>query len=493
MRRMGRGRQEESDMTGDIVWLRDDYRLDDQPALAAVADRPALVVYIHDQSPQNGRPLGGAARWRLAQSLKSLERRLAERGGRLDVVEGDAEQAMRGLASAAGARRALWTRRYDGAGVALDRRLTAALKEQGVEVATFNGRLMREPRELAKADGAPAGTFSAFWRRHRGLGPLPEPLPAPARLAAAPWPAAAPPRTTIDALGLTPKAPDWSGELGLGETPGEEGAHKALDRFVAEALAGYPDGRDRPSLTATSRLSAALRFGELSPRRAAATVEAAAAADPRLAGAAEKYVSELGWRDFSYALLAAHPDLADRPLRPEFETFPFREDEASFRAWTRGRTGYPVVDAGMRQLWRTGYMHNRVRMIAASFLIKHLLIDWRRGEAWFWDTLCDADPANNPASWQWVAGSGADAAPYFRIFNPVLQSEKFDPDGAYVRRWVPELARLEARHVHAPWRAPADALALGGVVLGKTYPAPIVDHDAARARALAAFARIRRT
>ena len=286
---------------------------------------------------------------------------------------------------------------------------------------------MREPRELAKADGAPAGTFSAFWRRHRGLGPLPEPLPAPARLAAAPWPAAAPPRTTIDALGLTPKAPDWSGELGLGETPGEEGAHKALDRFVAEALAGYPDGRDRPSLTATSRLSAALRFGELSPRRAAATVEAAAAADPRLAGAAEKYVSELGWRDFSYALLAAHPDLADRPLRPEFETFPFREDEASFRAWTRGRTGYPVVDAGMRQLWRTGYMHNRVRMIAASFLIKHLLIDWRRGEAWFWDTLCDADPANNPASWQWVAGSGADAAPYFRIFNPGAAEREVRP------------------------------------------------------------------
>ena len=193
-----------------------------------------------------------------------------------------------------------------------------------------------------------------------------------------------------------------------------------------------------------------------------------------------------------FKLLAARPDLATRPLRPEFEDFPFRDDEPAFRAWARGRTGYPLVDAGMRQLWRTGYMHNRVRMIVASFLIKHLLIDWRRGEAWFWDTLIDADPANNPASWQWVAGSGADAAPYFRIFNPVLQGETFDPDGAYVRRWVPELQRLEARFVHAPWLAPADALARAGLTLGRTYPSPIVDHAAARARALAAFATIRR-
>ena len=194
---------------------------------------------------------------------------------------------------------------------------------------------------------------------------------------------------------------------------------------------------------------------------------------------------------FSYALLAAHPDLATRPLRPEFERFAFRDDEAGFSAWAQGRTGYPVVDAGMRQLWRTGYMQNRVRMIAASFLVKHLLIDWRRGEEWFWDTLCDADPASNPASWQWVTGSGVDAAPFFRIFNPVLQGERFDPDGAFVRRWVPELARLEAPHVHAPWRAPAAALARADVAIGKTYPNPIVDHDAARSRALAAFGALR--
>jgi len=479
-------------VTCDIVWLRDDFRLDDQPAIAAVAGRPALFVYIHDQRLQNGRPLGGAAKWRLERSLASLGRRLGERGARLDVVEGEADRILLALAAAAGAERALWSRRYEADAIALDRRVKAALRERGVEAASFNGRLMREPWDLARADGRPAGTFSAFWRRHRGLGPLPAPLAAPTRLVAAPWPAEAPRRTTIEALGLTPMAPDWSGDLAQGETPGEDGARATLARFLDRGLGDYADARDRLAPAATSRLSAALRFGELSPRRPATAVEAATAADPRLAAAADKYLSELGWREFSYALLYAHPDLATRALKAEFEAFPFRDDEPGFRAWARGRTGYPVVDAGMRQLWRTGYMHNRVRMIAASFLIKHLLIDWRRGEAWFWDTLCDADPASNPASWQWVAGSGADAAPYFRIFNPVLQGERFDPDGAYVRRWVPELQRLEASFVHAPWRAPAEALARAGVILGKTYPKPIVDHDAARARALAAFAAIRR-
>ena len=480
-------------MSGDLVWLRDDFRLDDQPAVAAAGDRPALFVYVHDERPQNGRPPGGAAKWRLAQSLASFRRRLAERGGRLDIVTGEADRTLLALAAAAGAERVLWSRRYEAAAMLLDSGVKSALKARGVEAVSANGRLMREPWDVARADGSPSGTFSAFWRRHRGLGPLPAPLPAPARLTAMPWPADAPQRTTIESLGLTPSAPDWSGELAEGETPGEDGAHDALSRFLAGALRDYADARDRLAGSTTSRLSAALRFGELSPRRAAASVEAAAAADGRLARTAEKYASELGWREFSTALLAARPDLATRALRPEFEDFPFRDDEPGFRAWARGRTGYPVVDAGMRQLWRTGYMHNRVRMIAASFLIKHLLIDWRRGEAWFWDTLCDADPASNPASWQWVAGSGADAAPYFRIFNPALQGEKFDPDGDYVRRWVPELGRLEAAHIHAPWRAPVDALARAGVRLGATYPAPIVDHDAARARALAAFATIRKT
>ena len=234
-----------------------------------------------------------------------------------------------------------------------------------------------------------------------------------------------------------------------------------------------------------------MRFGEISPRRIAHTIETAAAAKPALADAAEKYLAELTWRDFATALLDAHPDMATRPLRPEFERFPWRHDEDGFDAWAHGHTGYPIVDAGMRQLWRTGYLPNRARLIVASFLVKHLLIDWRHGEEWFWDTLIDADPANNPLNWQWVAGVGVDSAPYFRIFNPVLQAEKFDPDGAYVRQWVPELARLEAPAIHSPWNASGDALERAGVVLGKTYPRPIVDHAAARARALDAFAKMR--
>ena len=478
-------------MTVDIVWLRDDLRLDDQPAIAAAAERPALVVYVHDMRRQNGRPPGGAAKWRLAKSLESLGRSLAERGGRLDVVEGPADAAILAIAAAADARRVLWTRRYEAEAIALDASVKAALKARGVEAQSDNGRLMREPWAVAKPDGTPSGTFSAFWRRHAGLGAPPAPLPAPGRLIAADWPADPPARSSIERLRLKPTAPDWAGELSQGETPGEAGARVTLARFAGDALAHYADRRDQLATDGTSRLSAHLRFGEVSARRASATAEAAAAADPRLARAVEKFRAELGWREFSYALLYAHPDLATRALRADFERFPFRDDEAAFRAWTRGETGYPVVDAGMRQLWRTGYMHNRARMIVASFLIKHLLVDWRRGEAWFWDTLIDADPASNPASWQWVAGSGADAAPYFRIFNPVLQGEKFDPEGEYVRRWVPELAQLAAPFIHAPWRAPEAALARARVVLGRTYPKPIVDHDAARARALAAFATIR--
>jgi len=475
----------------DIVWLRDDFRLDDQPAILAAADRAALHVYVHDDSPRNSRPLGGAAKWRLAQSLKAMEEALAARGGRLDVMRGEADKVILALAASAKAGRVLWTRRYEAASIALDAGVKTRLRERGVEALSFNGRLMREPWEIAKPDGALSGSFSAFWRRHRALAHLPAPSPASDRLNPAPWPEDAPERVTVEALRLTPTKPDWSGELALGESPGERGALAALARFVDGPLAGYAEGRDLTSRETTSRLSPHLRFGEVSTRRIAAAVEGAAAAGPAVQRDAEKFMAELGWRDFAAALLYRHPDLATRPLRREFERFPWRDDEESFRAWAHGRTGYPIVDAGMRQLWRTGTMHNRVRMIAASFLIKHLLIDWRRGEQWFWDTLTDADPASNPMGWQWVAGSGADAAPYFRIFNPVLQAEKFDPDGAYARRWVPELAQLAAPEIHAPWRASTEALARAGVVLGKTYPQPIVDHAAARARALAGFGKMR--
>jgi deoxyribodipyrimidine photo-lyase len=474
-----------------LVWLRDDLRLDDQPAIAGVADRSSLFVYVHDESSPGLRPLGGASRWWLDKSLAAFRQQIAARGGRLDVLRGPAETTIPELARAAGVSHVYWTRRYGAAEIGIDRRTKAALAAAGVVAKSFNGQLLRDPWEVRAESGAPFKVFTAFWRRHAALGAFPPPLPAPERLVAAPWPDMAAARVDLANLGLAPVKPDWSG--GLAETwrPGEEGARARLDRFVAVALAGYAEARDRPEGLHTSMLSPHLRFGEISPRRVAAAIEAAAASGAVSARAAEKFIAELGWREFSYSLLYGFPELATREWQRRFEGFAFRKDAAGFHAWTRGLTGYPIVDAGMRELWATGYMHNRVRMIAASFLIKHLLIDWRRGESWFWDTLCDADPANNAASWQWVAGSGADAAPYFRIFNPVLQGARYDPEGAYVRRWIPELARLESAHIHAPWRAPSDALARAAVATGRTYPAPIVDHAFARRRALEGLAAIK--
>jgi deoxyribodipyrimidine photo-lyase len=474
-----------------IVWLRGDLRLDDQPAIHAAADKPALFVFIYDQVTPDRRRLGGASRWWLARSLASLAETISALGGRLDILAGAEEELILALAGASGAREVFWTRRYGGAEIETDRLVKAALAKIDVAARSFNGQLLREPWEVVPHARASFKVFAPFWRRHRALGPLATPLPAPDRLSAAPWPDDAPPRVELPDLGLNPTKPDWS--RGLAETwrPGEPGALARLDSFVSGALAAYPEARDRPDLPHTSRLSPHLRFGEISPRRIAARIEAAGAAGVVSATSAEKYLSELGWREFSYSLLYNFPDLASRPWLPRFENFDYREDEEGLRAWTRGRTGYPIVDAGMRELWATGYMHNRVRMIAASFLIKHLMIDWRSGEQWFWDTLCDADPANNPASWQWVAGSGADAAPFFRIFNPILQGQKFDPDGTYVRRWIPELAGLNAAHIHSPWLAPAGALACAGIALNRTYPSPIVDHRLARERALVAFGALR--
>jgi deoxyribodipyrimidine photo-lyase len=291
----------------------------------------------------------------------------------------------------------------------------------------------------------------------------------------------------LEDWGLLPARPDWAG--GLRETwrPGEDGARAALRRFLEEAVAAYHDRRDFPGEVATSRLSPHLHFGEIS----AATVWHAAQAAGDAPGA-RKFVLELLWREFSQYLLWHHPDLPEAPLRQEFAAMPWRDDPAGLQAWQRGQTGVPIVDAGMRELWRTGWMHNRVRMIVASFLVKHLLVDWRAGQDWFWDTLVDADLGNNAASWQWVAGSGADASPWFRIFNPVLQGRKFDPDGAYVRRYVPELAGLPDEHIHAPWEAPAGVLARAGVALGRSYPRPIVDLAEGRARALAALKAVSR-
>jgi len=471
-----------------IVWLRDDLRLADHPALheAVASGAPVLCLYVRDEESAGVRALGGAARWWLHHALAALDDSLRAAGGRLDILRGPAASLVPALAEAAGARGVFWTRRYGAAEIAVDSAIKATLVAQGREAKSFNGQLLAEPFALKTKSGGPYRVFTPFWRALSAT-PIPAPLPAPARLRRAAWPANAPARLDLADLRLLPERPDWAGGLRAAWRPGEAGARAALQAFLSDRATTYPADRDRPALPATSRLSPHLRFGEISPRAVWHAARHAAATGEVDAAAIDKFLSELGWRDFSWHLLFHNPDLATRNVDARFDAFPWRDDPAGLAAWRRGQTGYPIVDAGMRELWTTGYMHNRVRMIAASFLIKHLLVDWRQGENWFQDTLCDADPASNPASWQWVAGSGADAAPYFRIFNPILQGEKFDAAGDYVRRWVPELTRTPAAFIHKPWTAPRAMLDKAGVRLGVNYPAPIVDHAAARARALSAW------
>jgi deoxyribodipyrimidine photo-lyase len=476
-----------------IVWFRHDLRLADNPALhaAAASKRPLVCVYLYPEKTAHQsrapRSLGAASRWWLHGSLQALDAALAKHGGRLTILRGAAAETLTTLAAAVMAEAVYWNRRYDGPGRALDAVLETTLKQRGVTVATFNGHLLHEPATIRNQSGKPFRVFTAYWRAVLKLGPLAAPLGAPRKLRfhALPQQFKLKP-VPLARLGLEPKKPDWAGGLRATWSPGEAAAHIHLQRFLATALRGYSTDRDRPDRPGTSRLSPYLCFGNISVRQVWHIAHATVRKDPAPGKQRQlaRLLAELGWREFNYQILYHHPDLAESNFQSRFDPLRWRTDRRGLQAWQRGRTGYPIVDAGMRELWATGWMHNRVRMVAASFLIKHLLIDWRSGEKWFWDTLVDADPANNPANWQWVAGSGADAAPYFRIFNPILQGEKFDPNGDYVRRWVPELARLPSKRIHKPWTAKAEQLAAAGVRLGKTYPRPLVDHDMARRRAL---------
>jgi deoxyribodipyrimidine photo-lyase len=472
-----------------LVWFRDDLRLSDQPALhaAAASGRPLICLYVFDAGRSEGRALGAAVRWWLHHSLGAHAAALEKIGGRLDIVEAN-HADLPAIAQALGAGAVYWTRRYGAEAIETDKAVKAALLEAGLEANSYCGQLLREPWEVTTQAGQPMRVFTPFWRAHQALGDTGAPLPAPRKITAADWPRKAPKRAKIEDLALLPTKPDWAGGMRDEWTPGEAGAKARLKAFFKSGLEVYAQERDLPAKPSTSRLSPHLRFGEISPRSVLHATRHLEAENPKLAKGATKFLSEIGWREFAFHLLYHNPQLATRNHQPRFDHFPWRKpDAATLKAWRLGRTGYPIVDAGMRELWRTGYMHNRVRMIVASFLVKHLLVDWRVGEEWFWDTLCDADPANNPASWQWVAGSGADAAPYFRIFNPMVQGERFDPEGDYVRAHVPELARVPKKFIHTPWLAPAEILAAAGVKLGATYPAPIVEHAAARDRALAAF------
>ena len=465
-----------------ILWFRRDLRLADNPAMkhALATGRPVLPLYVRDERLE-GRAIGAASLWWLDKSLRALDADLRARGGRLILRRGDAEAELRRLIEETGADQVFMNRLFEPEAYARDADIAHGLKAEGVECRGFNATLMSRPGAVLNGSGQPYKVFTPFLKALLSVAEAPAGLEAPEAVAVPDTVAS----EVVGDWGLHPTRPDWS--TGFVGAPGEAGARAALDAFVAGGLKTYATDRDRPDRDGTSGLSAHLHWGEIGPWRAIEAVRAAAAQGRVPAAEAEKFVAEIGWREFSTHLLHHFPWLPERAFKPEYDSMPWRDDAEGLAAWKAGRTGYPLVDAGMRQLWATGTMHNRVRMVAASFLIKHLLIDWREGEAWFRDCLTDADLASNVQNWQWVAGSGADAAPYFRIFNPTAQGEKFDPQGRYVRRWVPEVAGLPDRWVHAPWTAPPMVLAEAGVRLGATYPRPIVDHNEGRERALAAL------
>jgi len=478
-----------------LLWFRHDLRLQDNLALVAAVARGGAVVpvFILDEGAEGKWGMGGASRWWLHHTLASLDASLQERGSRLVIARGDSAVVLRELVKATGAGAVFWNRRYEPAVIARDATIKAELLAGGVEAKSFKGALLFEPHTIQNKQGRPFQVFTPYWKHCLTLPVAPAVKFTAAQiagLAAESWPRS----LALAELGLLPKIA-WDTGFYPAWQPGEKGAAARLKLFTARAMDVYADERNLPDRDGTSMLSPWLHFGELSPRQVWAAVEARSKESGVFppSNGARVFLSEIGWREFAHHLLFHFPHTPEKPLRAEFEKFRWAEDAGGrkLRAWQRGMTGYPIVDAGMRQLRDTGWMHNRVRMVVASFLVKHLRLNWTHGAAWFWDTLVDADLASNTLGWQWSAGCGADAAPYFRVFAPVLQGVKFDSDGDYVRRWVPELAKVPSEHIHAPWEAPAAVLARAGVELGKNYPGPIVNHAAAREAALKAFKALR--
>ena len=464
-----------------IVWFRQDLRLADNPALifAAETKRKILPLYILDDDNSGKWKMGEASRWWLHESLKQLNQRL---DGKLCYAKGDALTLMEKLVQEHCVEGVYWNRCYEPWRMKRDAAIKRMLTYEGIEAKSFNGSLLFEPHQLLKSDGTPYKVFTPFYRKAYSSGDT-----APSKPQAAPQklPLYQHRILELEDLKLLPDIA-WYRDMAQEWTPGEAGASQRLQSFLSEGLTDYKEGRDYPARPNVSRLSPHLHFGELSPNQAWYAVQNnIEPANFKKDGI--PFLRQLAWREFSCSLLFHNPDMPTRNLHTKFDAFPWREDPASLKQWQRGQTGYPIVDAGMRELWKTGYMHNRVRMIVGSFLVKNLLLHWHHGEQWFWDTLVDADLANNSVSWQWIAGCGADAAPYFRVFNPVTQGQRFDPHGDYVLQYVPELAQLPKPFLHCPWEAPAEALTSANIKLGETYPHPIVELKPSRERALAAY------
>lgn len=467
-----------------IVWFRDDLRLADHPALydAASSGRPLICLYVLDDETPALHPFGAASRWWLHGALADLRKDLEKHGGSLLTFSGSAEKLLPHLTKQTDAASVHWHHRLHELERAQDDRIRNSLEQQGCEVRAHWGTVLLDPDTVRTKQGGFYKVCGSFWKALQAHA-VPDALEAPDGLLFHDIPKSLLPAARLNEKDLCPQAPDWA--VGFRKTwePGEAEGQEHLEDFLKDSVAGYPRGRDRVAEEGTSRLSPYLASGAVSPRQVWAALQkhGAHTDGPRI------FLSELGWREFARYTLYHLPNLPFENLNSKFSAMPWRESAFDLQAWQRGQTGVPIVDAGMRQLWQTGWMHNRARMIVGSFLTKHLLIDWKEGEAWFRDTLVDADFANNAMNWQWVAGTGIEATPFFRVFNPTRQAEKFDPDGDYIRRWVPELRRLSGKALFAPWVAEDEELRRGGVVLGRTYPRAIVDLKDGRDRALQAF------
>ncbi|MBK1858993.1 deoxyribodipyrimidine photo-lyase [Cerasicoccus arenae] len=471
-------------MTPTLIWFRQDLRIHDNPALQAAIERGGSVipVYLFDEAGEGDWRPGGASCWWLHHALQDLAAQLDKHGLRLILGIGQSASELKRLIAETGAGAVYWNRRYEPAVILRDAKIKEALTQRGLEAKSFNSALVFEPWEIKNQSGKPFQVFTPYWK-HCLKRAIPAPVEVELKHAHAPrnWPAT----RALEELALLPRIA-WDTGFFPFWTPTSAAAKQRLGKLAASHASGYTRNRDRPDMDGTSRLSPYLHFGQIGPREVFA---AFARYDAEGTKGGRKFLSEIGWREFSYQLLYHFPHIPTEPLRAEFNHFPWEMDETLLSAWQKGLTGYPIVDAGMRQLWTTGWMHNRVRMIVASLLVKHLLVPWQEGARWFWDTLVDADLASNTQGWQWSAGCGADAAPYFRVFNPILQGQKFDPNGDYVREWIPELRPVATSIIHKPWEGGGEQL--GGVVIGRDYPTPIIDHSRGRNRALQAYGKLK--